>query len=178
MAATSPKDAKQAGFIVDARGRRVTQLDPVIMHLTRRRSDIPADDLRALANDVGIGLNRGTRLSFWMALLCLLCLAIAVTICLVRYNAGTISASKFARNLLPYLAVVSAMTGSWISLRNSRHQKIGKAMLAHRRCPHCGYDLRGLDINADDSATVCPECGCAWRLPEVKAATEGSDAEG
>jgi transcription initiation factor TFIIIB Brf1 subunit/transcription initiation factor TFIIB len=37
-------------------------------------------------------------------------------------------------------------------------------MLKHLRCPHCGYDLRGLAADPEDGATVCPECGCAWRL--------------
>jgi transcription initiation factor TFIIIB Brf1 subunit/transcription initiation factor TFIIB len=38
-------------------------------------------------------------------------------------------------------------------------------MLKHRRCPHCGYDIRGLPVDPQDGATVCPECGCAWELP-------------
>ena len=37
-------------------------------------------------------------------------------------------------------------------------------MLQHLRCPHCGYDLRLLPTDPKDGASVCPECGCAWRL--------------
>ncbi len=39
-------------------------------------------------------------------------------------------------------------------------------MLKHHRCPQCGYDIRLLPADAADGATVCPECGCAWRLEE------------
>ena len=37
-------------------------------------------------------------------------------------------------------------------------------MLAQRRCPHCGYDLRLLPVDPEDAATIRPECGSAWKL--------------
>jgi hypothetical protein len=40
-------------------------------------------------------------------------------------------------------------------------------MLKFRRCPHCGYDLRLLPADPADSATVCPECGCAWLIDDA-----------
>ena len=43
-------------------------------------------------------------------------------------------------------------------------------MLQHRRCPHCGYDLRGLPPDPHDRAVVCPECGCAWGVEAALAA--------
>ena len=43
-------------------------------------------------------------------------------------------------------------------------KKIRRAMLNHLRCPHCGYDIRGLPTDPEDGVTVCPECGCAWQL--------------
>ncbi len=165
MTSGKSEHAEPAGWTRDARGRRVTQLDPVLMHLTHRRDDIPANSLEQMASEVGIGLNRGTRLALWSALLSLLCLLIAIVICVVRYYAGTLSAGRFARSLIPYIAIVGSMTGCWASLRSARHQKIGKAMLAHQRCPHCADDLRGLPASESDGATICPECGCAWNLP-------------
>ena len=48
--------------------------------------------------------------------------------------------------------------------RQARNQRIHLIMLKHRHCPHCGYDIRGLPTDSEDGATVCPECGCAWRL--------------
>jgi uncharacterized Zn finger protein (UPF0148 family) len=38
------------------------------------------------------------------------------------------------------------------------------SVLEHRHCPHCGYDIHGLPPDEADGTTLCPECGCAWRL--------------
>ena len=48
-------------------------------------------------------------------------------------------------------------------------------MLSHLRCPHCGYDIRGLAPAPEDCATVCPACGCAWILGDVQPLREHSD---
>ena len=54
-----------------------------------------------------------------------------------------------------------------IPLLMARHRHAGRvlrALLDHRICPHCGYDLRGIPADPSDGAAVCPECACAWRL--------------
>jgi hypothetical protein len=165
--ATTQHDEQQpqeAGRVLDARGRRVSQLDPVAMHLLRRPGIIPTDVLREIAEQVGIGLTRGTRLVFWTSILGLLCFAIALIICLSRLADGRITTGIFFRNMIVYFAVFSGVASSWISLRSARHRKTTGAMLRHLRCPHCGYDLRMLPADPADGATVCPECGCAWKL--------------
>ena len=52
----------------------------------------------------------------------------------------------------------------WGGMKRGRWGKIPAAMLKYFRCPHCGYDLRGLRVDSEDGTTACPECGCAWRL--------------
>ena len=52
----------------------------------------------------------------------------------------------------------------WRSARRGRAKHICRVMLQHLRCPHCGYDIRGLPTDPEDGATLCPERGCAWRL--------------
>jgi hypothetical protein len=49
----------------------------------------------------------------------------------------------------------------WRSGRRARAERVCATMLRHLRCPHCGYDIRGLPTAPEDGATVCPECGCA-----------------
>ena len=44
------------------------------------------------------------------------------------------------------------------------------------RCPHCGYDLRELPGDPDDGATVCPGCGCAWKLSQTENPEDIDDA--
>ena len=62
--------------------------------------------------------------------------------------------------------VISAIV-FWRSGRRARARLVCAIMLKHLRCPSCGYDIRGLPTDAKDGATVCPECGCAWRLDET-----------
>ena len=55
----------------------------------------------------------------------------------------------------------------WImrfNIKKRRFGKVGAAMLKYLRCPHGGYDLRLLPTDPVDGATVCPECGLAWKL--------------
>jgi hypothetical protein len=164
MAADETNQSQPAGRILDARGRSVTQLDPVAMHLLRRPGIVPPDVLREIAQDVGIGLTKAHRVGLWASLAGLVCLAIALAILITRLANGSIDTARFARSLVPYIGVGVGPLGLWIGARNTRHERIGRVMLEHLRCPHCGYDIRGLPADPQDGATVCPECGCAWSL--------------
>ena len=55
MPEKDPSSPRREGRITDARGRRVTQLDPVSMHYLRTRDSIDAETLRTLASEIGIG---------------------------------------------------------------------------------------------------------------------------
>jgi hypothetical protein len=166
MAEMEPKATWQAGSTKDARGRSVKQLDPVMMHLLHQHGVIPAEPLRAIAQRIGIGMTRVNRLAFWSGVLGFVCLAIAVVILLVRLNNGTIGTKRFFVSLLPYCGVCVAPFSAWMGMRGARFQRTRRVMLEHERCPHCGYDLRGLAAEAADGATVCPECGCAWNVKQ------------
>lgn len=167
MVEKEPRTTWQAGPIKDARGRSVRQLDPVIMHLSRRHDAISPEPLRAIAQDVGIGMTRANQIAFWGGVLCLVCLGIAFVILFVKFQNGTIGLRRLVLSLLPYCGVWIAPYAFWRGTRGVRFQRITKVMLQHRRCPHCGYDTRGLPADASDGATVCPECGCAWKLTEA-----------
>jgi hypothetical protein len=154
---------REQGSIEDARGRVVSQLDPVMMHLMRRHDVIPADSLAIIARGVGIGLTRANRLLLWASALGCVCLVIAVTIVGVRLSNGTMGGRRAAQSLVPFGAIIVCFHGSWMATKRARTSRITEAMLGCRRCPHCGYDLSDLPAE-DDDATVCPECGSAWRL--------------
>jgi hypothetical protein len=155
----------EAGRIKDARGRAVTQLDPVMMHLKRRHGAIPAEPLAQIARRVGIGMTRGNQVALWAGVICTVCVGIALGIGIVKLTHGTMGAGRFARSLIPLSGIWLPLYAFWMGTRGVRFRRITGAMLQHRRCPHCGYDLRGLQPAADDGATVCPECGSAWTLP-------------
>ncbi|MHC4126988.1 MAG: TFIIB-type zinc ribbon-containing protein [Planctomycetota bacterium] len=146
--------------IKDARGRKVTQLDPVALHLLRRHEPIDAKTLGAIAAEEGVWINRLERVALILVFLMILALVGFAAALLVQGTPWGEIVRRIGTTL--YLFVWPFIV--WGTLKHRRWGKIPAAMLKHFRCPHCGYDLRGLDADPEDGATVCPECGCAWRL--------------
>ena len=162
------RNHKGRSRIKDARGRRVTELDPVAMYLLHQHGVIEADVLRAIAHEKGVRITGMERASLIVSIVVVLTVA---GLFVQSHIAGDFGNAPFARSasLLffcfpPWLA--------WNHLKRSRFGKVAAAMLKHLRCPHCGYDLRLLPTDPTDGVTVCPECGCAWRL--VGEATAGA----
>ena len=55
MAEEKSSQRQRARRIKDTRGRNVTQLDPVSMHVLRQRDAIDAETVRQLAVEIGVG---------------------------------------------------------------------------------------------------------------------------
>jgi hypothetical protein len=148
----------------DDRGRPVKMLDPYMLHLLRRHDTIDADSLAMLARDLGSGRNKAARIAFVIGLILALIGVVAIA---VHVLAKVLSGHSFLP--LPTALMFAniwlmVMIVCWSSARMIRSRRIRSVMLAHCRCPHCGYDLRLLPTDPTDGATVCPECGCAWGL--------------
>ncbi len=164
MTDRGPSGPRHVWRIKDARGRKVTQLDPVALYLLRRHDVIEAESLNAIANEKGVRIAIGER----AALIGGLCGALlALSFLSYAFITGDIRNAPFATGLL-YLCSLPWMI--WYGIKKKRFGKVAAAMLKHLRCPHCGYDIRGLPIDPEDGATVCPECGCAWRLDDRRIA--------
>ncbi len=149
--------------IRDARGKKVTQLDPVEMRLLRRHDTISPDVLKSMADEIGIGWSKRIRVVFIFSTVCLILFALEITI------ASIADAIKGARTIpIPIFFMLPCVcigpVSIWFGTRAARFKRIHRVMLAHLRCPHCGYDLTGLPVDDSDGTTVCPECGCAWML--------------
>ena len=43
------------------------------------------------------------------------------------------------------------------------HETMVKELLARSHCASCGFDLNSIPAS-DSDLTVCPECGCRWRI--------------
>jgi hypothetical protein len=146
----------------------VTFLDPYELHLLRRSDVIPADTLQQIANEVGFGMPKWQHRGYVACVLIFLaCVVFLVVWKLVRRT----GVDTVERVLWPVNLAVFGIGAVqfWRSGRRARAKRICAVMLAHRRCPHCGYDLRMLSTDPDDGATVCPECGCAWGLDQPAA---------
>jgi hypothetical protein len=152
------------GRAEDARRRPVTLLDPYELLLLKRFDVIPAAALRRITDEVGFGLPRWQRYGYYACVL--LFLASVVFLVVWKLIRGT-GIDAVERVLWPVNLVVFAVGAVqfWRSGRIARAKRACAIMLKHRRCPRCGYDIRGLPAEAADGATVCPECGGAWRLP-------------
>jgi len=151
--------------IRDARGRKVTQLDPVMMHLLHRHDAIEAEALRAIAEDVGPAYTRASRIATWTLFILGAAGVVALLVRAYLFRGGLDTVGKIltAVNIICLALVVF---GLWAGARKLRFGRVRRIMLAHRRCPHCGYDLNGLPGDEKHGATVCPECGCAWKVKE------------
>lgn len=149
--------------ITDARGRKVTQLDPFALHLLHRHDHIEAEPLKRIAEEVGSGLSdTGRRLLWFFAIVALLATVVRVIEMIDRLGlSGFWSFETLFISQMWFWGLIA-----WGVMWRQRFGRVRRIMLAHRRCPHCGYDLTGLPLDADDAATVCPECGCAWMLKE------------
>ncbi len=164
--------ATAKGRIADARGRTVTQLDPVSLHVWHRYDVIPADALDEIVETLEPGTARLRRLTIVIVPASVVLLA--VLIAALYYFSDASARQDLVKTLTnPVIfgpSIVCCFVVPWVAARQARRKRIRFAMLKCRRCPHCGYDLRRLPVDPTDGATVCPECGCAWRLdhPEIE----------
>ena len=177
MAEKGSSPSRKAGRIRDARGRPVTLLDPYTLNLLRRHDVIPSDTLASIADEVGFGLPRWQRRGYIACVLAFSACIVFLVIWKIVRRSG-VDALEYV--LWPTNLAVFAFGAVkfWQSARRARAGHVCAIMLKHLRCPHCGYDIRGLPTDRKDGATVCPECGCAWRLddsPNAKDDDHGKD---
>ena len=160
MNAGHPAPRQTSGRITDARGRRVTQLDPVALALLRRHDVIEADALQAIANEKGVRIAARERVALIGGLCGVLLVFGFFTHALIT---GDIRDATYAKmgSLLWFCSIPWII---WFALKRKRFGAVAAAMLKHHHCPHCGYDLRLLPVDSADGATICPECGCTWML--------------
>ena len=159
-----PDDQSRArvhrGRIRDARGRTVTQLDPVVLRLLLRDDPIDRDTLERIVGEKGVGLRpyQVAQIAFGAVFV------VAVTVVVVSKHLAGTPWSALLRRSVPLLYLFVLPFFVWSRAKKMRSSRIAAAMLKHRRCPHCGYDIRGLPVDPSDGAAVCPECACAWQL--------------
>jgi hypothetical protein len=161
--AKTPFTLRRAGRIRDARGRSLSFLDPYDPRLAGEQDVIPPTVLRAVRQDLGFGYPAWQRRAFVATVAAFLaCVAFLVVWKIVRQTGVDV----VERVLWPLNILVFGFAGLmfWRGARAARSKRVRDVMLGHRRCPHCGYDLRDLPADPDDHATVCPECGGAWRI--------------
>ena len=154
--------------IRDARGRSVTQLDPVMLHVLHRNDVIEADALHKIVEELEPGTAKRYRQMIVIVPCCIALLAFGVA-ALYYFSDAALRKDLVSTLMNPVIMVPCVLGGvvvPWVAARQARLKRVRFAMLKHLRCPHCGYNLRGLPTAPEDHATVCPECGCAWLIDD------------
>jgi|GEM_PF-1230429 len=157
------------GAVVDGRGRSVKPLDPVGLHLLRRHDVIPAPLLRQIALDVD---PKWTKYGYFIILLnlsaWLLCSGGIAAYMLFRSGNSIWDPVPLLILAVQFVLMFGSMVGMWYAARKMRFPYFVRALLKHKRCASCGYDLQGLAAH-NDGSVACPECGSFWLLtaPEV-----------
>jgi|GEM_PF-823656 len=136
---------------------------PYELQLFRRHDVIPSDPLGRIVDEVGFGLPKWQFRGYVACVLAFLACVIFLIIWKIIWRSG-VDAVEYV--LWPTNLAVFALGAVkfWQSARRARAKHVCEIMLAHLRCPYCGYDIRGLPVDPSDGATICPECGCAWRI--------------
>lgn len=162
------------GAVKDARGRRVTMIDPIRMQMLHQYDVIDQPALEAILNDVRPGFSTWARYTYVRIIVGLAAGVVSATIAMaiVRLFVTTGQAGLFsmlAANPGVWAGVVAGVMVPIIIMIVRVRPRLPAVLLSHRRCLHCGYDLTGLPASDADGATVCPECACAWKLDEEPA---------
>jgi len=161
--------------IKDARGRCVTQLDPVSLTLLRQYDTVDGHTLRQVVAEESVRIQKKERVALLRSLgVGLLVVGLFLYAVLIE---GDFFSAPLARTAsLLYFGAIPWVI--WYVLKRARFKHVAAAMLKYLCCPHCGYELRLLPADSTDGTTVCPECGCAWRLTETMAAVPTRAANG
>ena len=164
MSKQHPANAEKFGRVRDARGRWVSQLDPVRLHVLSLRSNISSETLQAIVDELVPGAKR-QRLLLVLSVILGFVFVVGGNVVYFRYFSSWKGFDPVNVTIYGVQALV-LLAGPAIAYFASRKRyahRIVSVMLEHNHCPHCGYDMRGLPRDPTDDATVCPECGCAWR---------------
>lgn len=157
------KASNKLTHVRDARGNRVTQLDPLELKLLHKYDVIDHDTLTKILAEIGPGLDDKTRRFLPVLYIGVPIIAIVlIAIVIETIVKGDLSILFQARNIA-LANVWLVVLFLWFRAKEARFGKIKQAMLNHERCPHCAYSLHDLEPDPTTKHTTCPECGCAWR---------------
>ena len=164
-----PTEVRGVNRVKDARGRTVTQLDPVRLQVWHRYNVIEADALERIVEELEPGTAKMRRRMIVMVPSAILLLGLGI-VALYYFSDSSARRDLVSTLTNPVIMVPNVLCCAfipWLTTRQARLKRARFAMLKHRHCPHCCYDLRLLPTNPVDGATVCPECGCAWLLDDA-----------
>lgn len=166
-------------LIIDDRNRKVELLNPFSIYFSGRDDVIERPVLKSIINSSADSGSRKLQLLLLFSIVFFI--AMAYFAFWPEYQATrnlSHSLGQAVRSPVIYFALgygVLVIPWQLQAERRIRRRHITKALLEQRRCAHCGYNLEGLETDADDGATVCPECACAWKLDKTSVSHRAGD---
>ncbi len=67
------------------------------------------------------------------------------------------------------MTLVAGVVVPIVAARRRRLTRSCQVMLRNGHCPHCGYRIAEVPPQPRTGHTICPECGCEWAYPRLKA---------
>lgn len=166
-------------LIFDDREREVELLNPFHLYISGSDDVIERPVLKSIIDAGADGGSRKLQLSLLFAVVFFI--AMAYFAFWPEYRATdnlSHSLGEAVRSPVIYFALgygLLILPWQWQAERRIRRRHITRALLERKRCPHCGYNLAGLETDPDDAATVCPECASVWKLDEASIANRAGD---
>lgn len=163
------------GTISDAAGRRVTLLDPAVDWLVGNRERMDQKAVERIMTDLN-GEARASRrlilggISFVLLLTVAALIALAINIAFEGRAAlhDAIGSLVFTGPAVAIMLVAGVVVPIVVA-RKRRLANSCDVMLRNGHCPHCGYRIAGIPPQPRTDHTICPECGCEWAPPHLKA---------
>jgi len=137
------------------------------LHLLNQHTLIPDETLAAMVNELLPGAKR-KRLIQVLALVLGFVVVVGGNVIYFTFFSSWKGLDPVNTSIY-FVQFAVLMSGPLIAFRMARSEyahRVAKVMLRFLHCPHCGYDLRGSPKAAEDEATVCSECGAAWKVHE------------
>lgn len=164
----SMHSSKRLGSALDARGRRVTILDPGVDWLLGRDDQIDKATLDRIMTDLGVEARRSRRIILGgMAFVVALIIIAGVLIGVDVAKEGPSARQDLLQSLVytgpaVFIMFVAGVATPIMIARRKRLAGAQAAMLRHGHCPHCGYRIAETPKDPKTGHAVCPECGSAW----------------
>jgi ribosomal protein L37AE/L43A len=167
-----PTPSRQArvsirGHVKDANGRSVKLLDPMPLWVLGRDEPIDRETLEGIVREFGVDPTTHRRL-LWLSVGASVAVLVVVVFAITRIVVvgGQSAVHDLMSSLVLFgpmsvMVVIASCIIPILSARRKRWERLERVMIAHGRCPHCGFGIGGL-ARDDAGLVVCPECSSAW----------------
>ncbi len=109
----------------------------------------------------------GTSWRYWVVIV-----AVVVPSTVFQFSLRRLGIPMAWRGMVRWLVVAVTVMACWailLAFKKTIQRILWRLLMDHGIpcCASCGYDLRMLPADPVDGVTVCPECGCRWKLDET-----------